>query len=164
MSILAIRWHLSQDPKWPAPSHNHWSTLLTTFLPVCDTYHPNFWMMRGSLHPMHLFINSCKPLATFLSRRNFIHVSKEVVIIKGSLSDSGWSLLPGVEISMKLPQASRYVSLSPLEFRPYAPMAVPLLNTMSTLGSPHRVQTSSSTHSGSLLVALLFFHEFALSV
>ena len=81
--------------------------------------------MQGSPDPAHLVIYSCNPLTTLFLWSNFMHVYKKVVSIEGSLSSSGWSLLPRVETSAKLLLASKHVSFEPFHLpwlaSPYPP-------------------------------------------
>lgn len=75
-------------------------------LPVHNACFPSFQNTRGSPDSAHLVINYCSPLVALLSCNNFIHVSRKVVSMEGSIYGSGWSLLPKVEASLKLFLAS----------------------------------------------------------
>jgi len=59
-----------------------------------------------------LFMSSYNPFIALLSCSSFMHVSKNVVSINGSIVGSGLSLLPEVEASVKLFLASMKVSLA----------------------------------------------------
>jgi len=81
-------------------------------LPIRNVCFPSFWNTRISPDLAHLVISSCNPFTALLSRSNFIHVSRKVVIIEESISGSSWSLLPEVEASVKLFLASMNVSFA----------------------------------------------------
>ena len=66
--------------------------------------------MHGFPYPVHLVMSSCSPFIALLSRSNFMHVSRKVVSIDGSITDSSLSLLPEVEASVNLFLASTNVS------------------------------------------------------
>ena len=72
-----------------------------------------FQTMRGSpsVVPAHLFMSFYSPFTTLLSHNNFMHVSKNVLSIDGSIFGSGLSLLPEVEASTNLFLASMKFSL-----------------------------------------------------
>jgi len=57
----------------------------------------------------NIVMSYCSPFIDFLSRNNFIHVTKNVVSIHGSISGCSFSLLPEVEASAKLFLASMNV-------------------------------------------------------
>lgn len=67
--------------------------------------------MCGSPDATHLVISSFSPLTSLLSSRSFMHVSRKVVSIEGSIPGSSKSLLPKVEASVKLSLASMNVSV-----------------------------------------------------
>lgn len=71
-----------------------------------------FWTTCSSpiVIVVHLLMCSCNPLTTLLSHSSFIHVSRNIVSIDGSISDSSLSLLLEVEASVKLFLASIKVS------------------------------------------------------
>ena len=81
-------------------------------LPVRNACFPSFWTTRGSPDPTHLVISSYSPFTALLSHNSFMHVSKKVVSIEGSIPSSSWSLLPKVEASVKLFSASMNVSFT----------------------------------------------------
>jgi len=68
--------------------------------------------MHGSPDPTHLVRSYCNPFIALLSHNNFMHVSRKVVSIDGSISGSSLSLLPEVEASVKLFLASTNVSFA----------------------------------------------------
>lgn len=124
--------------------------------------------MRGSPDPMHLVISSCSPLTALLLHSSFIHVTKKVVSIEGSIPGSGWSLLPEVEAFVKLFLASINVSfvcsksnsgsfVGALRTRVsswvYFPLSslvvVSLLSTIFTFGS--------SSHGSDLIIWIFWF-------
>jgi len=128
-------------------------------LPVLIACFPRIRTTRGSpgAVPAHLIMSSCSPFIALLSHNSFMHVSKNVVSIDGSISVSGLGLLPEVEASAKLSLASMKVSLArsksnsgsfvgalrtqvlsssclPLS----SPVVIPLRSTIFTLGSSSR--------------------------
>lgn len=83
-------------------------------LPVCIVCFLSFWTTRDSsgVVPRHLVMSSYSPFTTLLSRGIFMHVSKNVVSIDGSIDGSSLSLLPEVEASVKLRLDFMNVSLA----------------------------------------------------
>lgn len=115
--------------------------------------------MRGSpgMVPVHLFMSSCNPFTTFLSRSSFMHVCRNVMSIDGSTFGSVVSLLPEVEAAVKLFLASMKIFLVRSKsnsgsfsgalqtqvlssgYLPLSsPIVIPLRSTMFTLGSSSR--------------------------
>ena len=74
---------------------------------------PIFWTTHHSpgAVPTHLLMSSYNPFTSLLSCSSFMHVSRNIVSIDGSISGSNLSLLPKVEASIKLFLASMKVSL-----------------------------------------------------
>lgn len=105
----------ASDPKsritWPV-SYSPICAINLISLPILILCFPIFLTMRGSpgAVPTHLLMSSYDPFTSLLSFSNFIHVSKNVISVGGSISISGLSLLPEVEASMKLFLASIKVS------------------------------------------------------
>ena len=100
-----ITWSISYSPI---------CTVNLLYLPILIACFPILWTTRGSPSavPTHLFMSSCNPFTASLSWVTFIHVSRNVVSIDGSVSNSGLSLLPEVDASVKLFLASMKVSLA----------------------------------------------------
>ena len=98
-----ITWSISYSPIY---------ALNLISLPVLVLCFPIFRTTRsspGSI-PSHLFMSSCSPFTALLLRSSFMHVSRKIVSIDGSISSSGLSLLPKVEASTNLFLASMKVS------------------------------------------------------
>ena len=117
---------------------------------------PNYVWFPGTV-PVHLCTSSCSLFTAFLSRSSFMHVSRNIVSIDGSISSSGMSLLPEVEASTKLFFASMKFSLAhsksnygsfvgalqtqvlSLHCLPLlSPIVIPLRSTIFTIGSSSR--------------------------
>ena len=150
----------ASDPKTKMTSSISYSPVCTVnhiSCPMHKACFPSFQTTRGSPDPAHLVVSSCNPLNASLLRSIFIHVSKKVVCIKGSILGSGWSLLPEVEASVKLFIASlnfsfmhsnsdsgSFVGASQTHksslgyFLLFSPIVAHLLSIMFTLGSPSR--------------------------
>ena len=128
-------------------------------LPIHIIYFPSFRTTRGSpgTVPAHLVMISCNPFIALLSCNNFMHVSKNVVSIDGSISSSSLSLHPKVEAFAKLFLASMNVYLArsksnsssfvgslwtqalSLGYFPLSsPIIIPLQSMIFTLGSSSR--------------------------
>ena len=143
-----ITWSILYSPIW---------AVILISLPVRNACFPSFWTTRGSLDPVHLVISSYSPLIALLSCNNFMHVSRNIVSIEGSIPGSSWSLLPKVDASLKLFLASMNVSfahsksnlgsftgalrthvLSSHFFPVSSPVAIFLLSMIFTFGSSSR--------------------------
>lgn len=125
-------------------------------LPVLVLCFPIFWTTRNSpgAIPAHLLMSSCNPFTALLLHSIFIHVSRNIVNIDGSISGACLSFLPKVEASAKLFLASINVSgaHSKSNYASFAralqtqvlsssclplssPIVIPLQSTMFTFGS-----------------------------
>lgn len=82
-------------------------------LPIRIVCFPSFWTMYGSpgVVPANLVMSAYSPFIALLPCNSFMHVTKNVVSIDGSISHSSLSLIPQVEESAKLFLASMNVSL-----------------------------------------------------
>lgn len=128
-------------------------------LPILVLCFPIFQTMCGSpgMVPVHLLMSSYNPFISLLSRSNFMHVSRNVLSIDGSISSFGLSFLPKVETSAKLFLASMKVSRACSKsnsasfteasqtqvlssgYLPFlSPVTIPLWSTMFTFGSSSR--------------------------
>ena len=126
-------------------------------LPMHNACFPSFETTCHFLDLMHLMISYCRNFTTLLSCSSFIHVSKKVVSIEGSIRGSSWSLLPEVEAFVKLFLASMNVSFAhsksnlgsfvralrtqelSFDYLPLSsPVVIPLLSIMFTFGSSSR--------------------------
>ena len=141
-STSRITWSISYSPIWVV-------NLIS--LLVRNACFPSFWTTRGSPDPAHLVISSYSPFTALLSHISFMHVSRKVVNIEGSILGSSWSLLPEVEASVKLFLTSMNVSFARFKsnsgsfvrdlqthalssgcFPLSSPVVIPLLSTMLT--------------------------------
>ena len=117
---------------------------------------PNYaWFSLGGL--AHLLMSSCSPFIALMSHSSFMHVSRNVISIDGSIYNFGLSFLSEVEALAKLFLASMKVSLarsksnsasfagalrtqllSSSYFPLSSPITIPLWSTMFTFGSSSR--------------------------
>ena len=156
ISVLVGRSRLILDLESLGPSYSPIYTVNLISLLVRFVCVSSFHTTRGSPSavPVHLLMSSCNPFTALLSRSNFMHVSRNVVSIDGSISCFVLSLLPELEASVKLFLASMKVSLVHSKsnsgsfirdlqtqvlssgcFPLSSPLMIPLQSTIFTFGS-----------------------------
>lgn len=79
------------DPKskttWSISSSLIWIVSCISY-PVRKAFLPTFQTIHGSSSPAHQVINSCSPFTALVSLSKFMQVSKKMVSIEVSFSDS----------------------------------------------------------------------------
>lgn len=81
-------------------------------IPVRDVCFSSFWTMCDSPNPAHLVMCSCSLFTALQCHNSFMHVSRKVVSIDGSIFGYGLSFLPKMEAYVKLFLASINVSFA----------------------------------------------------